>query len=72
MPLNVFILKSSIFRYIFASFLLVFLIACSTRKDKLVNRKFQALNTEFNVLYNGNLALEAGLKDIVTNYNDNY
>lgn len=72
MPLNVFILKSSIFRYIFTSFLFIFLIACSTRKDRFVNRKFQALNTEFNVLYNGNLALEAGLKDIVANYNDNY
>ena len=52
---------------VFAHFVFVaFLIACSTKKDRLINRKFQALNTEFNVLHNGNLSLEAGLKDIVT------
>jgi tetratricopeptide (TPR) repeat protein len=65
-------LKSTIFRYVSVFVLIAFLIACSTKKDKLINRKFQALNTEFNVLYNGNVALEAGLKDIVMNYGDNY
>lgn len=31
-----------------------------------------ALGTKFNVLYNGNLAFEKGLKDIEENYNDNF
>ena len=65
-------MKSTIFRYLLAFVFVAFLIACSTKKDKLINRKFQALNTEYNVLYNGNLSLEAGLKDIVVNYSDNY
>lgn len=67
-----FILKPTIFRYLLAFVFVAFLIACSTKKDRLINRKFQALNTEFNVLHNGNLSLEAGLKDIVVNYGDNY
>lgn len=65
-------MKSTIFRYFSSFFLIAFLIACSTKKDRFVNRKFQGLNTEFNVLYNGNIALEAGLNDIVLNYGDNY
>ncbi len=47
-------------------------MACSTKKDKLVNRKFQALNTKFNVLYNGNVALEKGIIDLKSQYKDDY
>jgi tetratricopeptide (TPR) repeat protein len=65
-------LKSTSFRYLFAFIFIAFLIACSTKKDKFMNRKFQALNTENNVLFNGNVALEAGLNDIIVNYNDSY
>ena len=31
-----------------------------------------SLNTKYNILYNGNLALDAGLKDIEDSYQDNY
>ncbi len=48
------------------------IVACSTRKDKFVNRQFQALNTKYNALYNGELALEKGLTDVRTKYQDNY
>ncbi len=51
---------------------LALLIACSTKKDKLINRKFQALNTKYNVLYNGNLALDKGIEDLKLKYNDNF
>lgn len=52
--------------------LLVAVTACSTRKDKFVNRQWQALNTKYNVLYNGNVAYDKGLEDIRQNYSDNY
>nr|WP_292962293.1 MULTISPECIES: hypothetical protein [unclassified Allomuricauda] len=46
--------------------------ACSTQKDKFINRNWHALNTEFNTLYNGNLAFQKGLEEINANYRDDY
>lgn len=37
-----------------------------------MNRNFQALNTEYNVLFNGELALQAGLNDVRDTYKDNF
>lgn len=54
------------------SALLFLMAACSTRKDKFVNRKWQALNTKYNVMYNGNLAYDKGIEDIRLKYNDNF
>lgn len=49
-----------------------FIWACSTKKDALVNRQFQSLNTKFNVLYNGNLAFDKGLANLRDQYHDNF
>jgi hypothetical protein len=65
-------LKTSEYKYIFLLGTLVFVAACSTKKDKFLNRNFHALNTKYNVLYNGDLALQAGLADLRTTYADNY
>ncbi|BDW92439.1 gliding motility protein [Flagellimonas marinaquae] len=46
--------------------------ACSTKKDKFVNRNWHALNTKYNTLYNGNLAFQQGLEEINANYRDDY
>ncbi|NDV42166.1 hypothetical protein GTK07_02415 [Muricauda sp. 40Bstr401] len=46
--------------------------ACSTQKDKFINRNWHALNTKYNTLYNGNLAFEKGLEEINANYRDDY
>src|SRR5690606_16899906 len=46
--------------------------ACSTKKDAFMNRSFHAMNTKYNVLYNGNIALENGREELNTNYRDNY
>ena len=46
--------------------------ACSTQKDKFINRNWHALNTEYNTLYNGNLAFQKGLEEINANYRDDY
>ena len=46
--------------------------ACSTKKDALINRNWHALNTKYNVLYNGNLAFEEGREQLNDTYQDNY
>jgi tetratricopeptide (TPR) repeat protein len=46
--------------------------ACSTQKDKFINRNWHALNTKYNTLYNGNLAFEKGLEEISATYRDDY
>jgi tetratricopeptide (TPR) repeat protein len=48
------------------------LSGCSRKKDKFINRNWHSLNTKYNILYNGNLAFDAGLKDIEDDYKDNY
>lgn len=65
-------MKSNLFKYSFAICFLFFLIACSVKKDKFINRNFHAVTTEYNVLYNGNLALEKGLQELKISYKDNF
>lgn len=48
------------------------LLACSTKRDNFANRNFQALNTKYNVLYNGGVALDKGLTNLKTQYKDDY
>lgn len=48
------------------------IVACSTSKDKFVNREFQALNTKYNVLFHGNNALNDGIHDLAVNQKDNF
>lgn len=47
-------------------------LACSTKKDALINRNWHALNTKYNVLYNGNIAFEEGREELNATYQDNY
>ena len=61
------------FKYILSLlFLATIFSSCSRKKDKFINRNWHSLNTKYNILYNGNLALDAGLKDIEDGYKDNY
>lgn len=59
------------FRYLFIAGLLL-AGACSTKKDTLINRHWHALHTEYNILYNGNLAFEKGRESLNDGYKDNY
>ncbi|BAO54777.1 type IX secretion system periplasmic lipoprotein PorW/SprE [Nonlabens marinus] len=52
--------------------MLLVLASCSRKSDSFISRNLHAVGTEYNVLYNGNLALEAGLENIEANYRDNY
>ena len=65
-------MKNSLIKLLFLTGILGILIACSTQKDKFINRKFQALNTKYNVLYNGHIALDKGIEDLKTQYNDDF
>ncbi|MEO1010628.1 MAG: hypothetical protein AAFX53_04935 [Bacteroidota bacterium] len=46
--------------------------ACSTKKDAFLNRNWHALNTKYNVLFNGNNAFELGREELNANYKDDY
>lgn len=46
--------------------------SCSTQKDKFINRNWHELNTTYNVLYNGNIALETGLSQLKAEQKNNY
>ena len=65
-------MKTSTYKYIIAVGMGGLLIACSTKKDTRINRNYHAVTTEYNVLFNGNNALTAGLNDLKTTYADNY
>jgi len=51
---------------------LLVLIGCSRKKDKWLNRNFHAMGTKFNVLYNGNIALENGLASVNNEFTENF
>jgi len=65
-------LKTSTHKYIYLLGALALGFACSTKKDSFVNRNFHAVNTKYNVMYNGNNALTAGIGELKTTYADNY
>ncbi|WP_179353397.1 type IX secretion system periplasmic lipoprotein PorW/SprE [Winogradskyella vidalii] len=46
--------------------------SCSRKKDKFINRKFHALGTKYNVLYNGNIALQRGIDGVNNEFTENF
>lgn len=46
--------------------------SCSRKKDTFVSRNYHAVTTEYNTLYNGNLALDDGKNALVQTFNDDY
>ncbi|MCK5781904.1 MAG: hypothetical protein KAH10_04905 [Flavobacteriales bacterium] len=46
--------------------------ACSTKKNKFVNRQFHKTTTAYNVLYNGDNSLEKAEEIIVDDYQDDF
>ncbi|WP_144960324.1 hypothetical protein [Gillisia sp. Hel_I_86] len=53
-------------------FLVIALSGCSRKKDKFINRNWHAVGTEYNILYNGGLALQQGKKEVADSYNENF
>ncbi len=52
--------------------LMIFVSGCSRKKDKFINRNWHAVTTEFNTLYNGDLALTMGKEQISETYSENF
>lgn len=46
--------------------------SCSRKNDSFVSRNYHALTTEYNILYNGDIALEKGREILNDGYKDNY
>ena len=65
-------MKTKILKHTFFIAFLIFLVACSTKKDNFLARNSHALSTKYNIDYNGEIALDKGIQDIKTGSNDNY
>lgn len=65
-------MKINTFKYSFILIFLFFLIACSTKKNTFLARNSHALSTEYNILYNGQIALDKGIESIKANSVDNF
>ena len=46
--------------------------ACSTQKDRFLNREYHSINTKFNVLFNGQEALDIGIAILESQSQDNF
>lgn len=46
--------------------------SCSRKKDTFINRNFHALGTKYNILYNGNIALERGKLAVNDEFTENF
>src|SRR5690554_1580485 len=51
---------------------IAFLAACSRKKNTFLSRNYQAVTTEFNTLYNGEVAYANGKQQLALGYNDNF
>lgn len=65
-------LKIKHLKYFPPFLLLLFIVACSTKKNSFVNRNWHAINTEYNTLYNGDIALQSGINELKSGYSDNF
>lgn len=65
-------MKINTFKYSYILIFLFFLIACSTKKNTFLARNSHALSTEYNILYNGQIALYKGIESIKANSVDNF
>jgi hypothetical protein len=65
-------LKTNTIKYLIFTGLLVFLIACSTKKNTFLSRNSHALSTKDNILYNGGIALDKGIEEVKLGNIDNF
>jgi len=51
---------------------LFILASCSRKKDKFLNKNFHAMTTYYNIVYNGNLELNQGQREVEASYTEDY
>jgi tetratricopeptide (TPR) repeat protein len=67
-----FALKTNIIKYFLFFGLLLFLIACSTKRNTWLSRNSHALSTKDNILYNGGIGLNKGIEEVKLQNKDNF
>ena len=65
-------MKTNFIKYTALTLFILIIIACSTKKDTFINRNYHQVTSKYNVLYNGYLALDAGVADIKLADNENF
>ncbi len=65
-------MNSTTSKYVLVLIFISFLIACSTKKDTFLARNSHALSTKMNILYNGQIALDKGIKSVNDNTVENF
>ena len=60
------------FSIAWALLLILLLSHCSTQRNNVVNRNLHQLSTKYNVVFNGEEALNQELQSIKENYHDNF
>ncbi len=67
-----FALKTNTIKYFLFFGLLLFLIACSTKRNTWLSRNSHALSTKDNILYNGGIGLNKGIEEVKLQNKDNF
>jgi tetratricopeptide (TPR) repeat protein len=65
-------LKINIIKQFFLLLFLVFVAACSTKKNTFLSRNSHALSTKYNILYNGGEGFDKGVQTIKSNNDDDF
>ena len=65
-------MKTRIIRIFAFAAVALTIVSCSRKKDNFINRSWHSVGTEYNILYNGNIALEQGKAALAEGYADNY
>ena len=50
----------------------LFMAACSRKKNTFLSRNSHAVFAEYNALYNGNMAFETGKEELAREYRDDF
>ena len=65
-------MKTKTLKHTFSIAFILFLVACSTKKDTFLARNSHALSTRDNILYNGQIGLDKGIESIKSDSQDNF
>ena len=69
-PLTAFLKRLFFYVFLFGS--AVLLTGCSTKKDRFINREWHALNSKFNVIFNGEMAFQQAWDGLQDGYQENF
>jgi len=65
-------LKTNRYKFSIPVIGLLLLVACSTKKNTFLSRNSHALSTKYNILYNGQIGLDKGIKNIESGNQDDF